>query len=42
MEGRGDWWGNLIERHQLEDLGVDDRIILKSILKKLDMGRGLD
>jgi hypothetical protein len=23
------WWGNLKERHDLEDLGVDGRVILK-------------
>jgi hypothetical protein len=32
--GRGFWWGNLKERHHLEDLGVDGRIILKLILQK--------
>ena len=33
--------GNVFERDHLEDLGVDDRIILKWILKMLG-GRGLD
>jgi hypothetical protein len=32
----GFWWGDLIERNNLEDLGVDERIILKRIPKKLD------
>ena len=27
------WWGNLGERHHLEELGVDGRIILKWIFK---------
>jgi hypothetical protein len=26
-------WGDLMERERLEDLGLDDRIILKWILK---------
>jgi len=30
----GYWWGNLVEKDHLEDLGVDDRVILKLILKK--------
>jgi len=38
----GFWWGNLRERDQLGDLGVDGRIILKYIFKKWDMGNGLD
>jgi hypothetical protein len=28
------WWGNLKERHSLEELGVDERIILTRILEK--------
>jgi hypothetical protein len=28
------WWGDLTERDHLEDLGVDERIILKWIFKK--------
>jgi len=28
-EYAGFWWGNLRERDQLEDLGIDGRIILK-------------
>jgi hypothetical protein len=28
------WWGNLREIDQLEDAGVDERIILKLIFKK--------
>ena len=29
------WWGNLKERNQFDDLGVDGRIILKRSLNKL-------
>ena len=30
----GFWWGNLRERDHLVDTGVDERIILRWILKK--------
>jgi hypothetical protein len=36
------WWGDLSERGQLEELGVDMRVILKLIFKKWDEGHGLD
>jgi hypothetical protein len=35
----GFWRGNLSERDQLEDIGVDGRIILKWIFKKLQGDR---
>jgi hypothetical protein len=30
----GVWWGDLIERHHLDDPNVDGRIILKQSFKK--------
>jgi hypothetical protein len=32
----GFWWGNLRERNQFEDVGVDGKIILNGIFKKWD------
>jgi len=32
----GFWWGNLMERAQLEDLDIDGRIIANCIFKKWD------
>jgi hypothetical protein len=36
----GLWWGNLRERHHLEDLGVDGRIILRCIFRNWDVRAG--
>jgi len=33
---RGLWWGDLRKRNHLEDIGVDGRIVLKSILNTWD------
>jgi hypothetical protein len=43
--GRGEvhtgfWWGNLWERDQLEDLGIDGRSVLKWIFNKWGRGGG--
>jgi hypothetical protein len=32
------WWGNLRERDHLEDAGVEERIILKWMFRKWDVG----
>jgi len=32
----GFWWGKLRERNHLEDPGVDGRIVLRWIFRKLD------
>jgi hypothetical protein len=34
----GFWWGNLNERDHLEDPGIDERIILRWIFRKWDVG----
>jgi hypothetical protein len=36
----GFWWGNLRKRGHLEDQGVNGRIILRRIFRKLDVGMG--
>ena len=34
----GVWWGNLRERDHLEEPGVDERIIVRWIFRKWDVG----
>jgi hypothetical protein len=41
MHVRGFWWGNLRERDQWGDPGVDGRIILRGIFRKWDV-EGMD
>jgi hypothetical protein len=38
MTNTGFWWGNLRERDHLEDAGVNERIILRWIFRKWDVG----
>jgi len=38
----GFWWGNLRERNNLQDPGVDGRIILRCIFRNWDVGYGMD
>ena len=38
MHTAGFWWENLRKRDNLEDLGVDERIIVKCVFKKWGLG----
>ena len=38
----GFWWGNLRERNYSGDAGIDGRIILRCIVRKWDVGCGVD
>jgi len=38
----GFWWGNLRKGDHLECPGINEKIILKWILRKWDAGHGLD
>ena len=39
----GFWCGKVRERHHLEDTGMDEKIILRWIIRKWDgVGQGLD
>jgi hypothetical protein len=42
MHTTGFWWGDLLERDHLEDLGVDEGMLLKWILKNSMGELGLD
>ena len=37
----GFWWADLSERNNLEDLGIDGKIILKWTCRRWDVGHGL-
>jgi hypothetical protein len=38
----GFWWGNLREGDNMRDPGVDERMTLRWIFKKWDVGYGMD
>jgi hypothetical protein len=38
----GFWWGDPRERDHLEDPSLDEKIILRWIFRKWDVGYGLD
>ena len=42
MVYRGFWCGNLRKGDDLEDPGVDGKIVLRWICRKWDVGHGLD
>jgi hypothetical protein len=38
----GFWWGDLRERDHLKNLGVDEKMMLSSVLTLVGWGRGMD
>jgi hypothetical protein len=39
---RGFWWGDVRERDHLPNLGIDERMMLRTVLGVVGWGRGLD
>jgi len=39
---RGFWWGDLRERDHFPNLGIEERMMLRTVLGVVGWGRGLD